>query len=354
MTPPAWRPGSVSFGTEPENSVTCPAAVIRPALAREWKDRWRPKKYSVQANQAPPPGAAATVSTLHLVGKLSAMPTGLPATAAGAPARRASARAAGRRCLVSLIRGRGSGRVGALFAHFLAGDEVLGEQQVVAGALDHVQEVAHQRDLLDLLLDEPLQELLGAVVLQFAGELEEGEDLVADPFLLGEGHFHRLGAVGVGGRVRLDVGDLDLLADIEQVADHHHRVLALLERLPVEEGGEAGQRFRVVVDGRRDVLLGGGELVRDLLVEGGGEGLLGHRVAPYVLSLVARWLRRLAETTSSNVAERRSSVSLHKDSASLTDLQGKSQVAQRKPSTSIRGSSGLEGSPAAVACFGSL
>jgi hypothetical protein len=32
-------------------------------------------------------------------------------------------------------------------------------------------------------------------------------------------------------------------------------VLALLERLAVEEGGETGEGFGVVVDGGRDVLL---------------------------------------------------------------------------------------------------
>src|SRR6202000_799226 len=94
-----------------------------------------------------------------------------------------------------------------------------------------------------------------------------------------------------------------LLADVEQVTDHHHRVLALLQRLAVEEGGEAGQRFGVVVDGGGDVLLRGGELVGDLLVGGGGEGLLGHRVWLLCVSLMCAdevgWLRRSA----TNVAD---------------------------------------------------
>ena len=67
--------------------------------------------------------------------------------------------------------GRG-GRVSGPFARVLAGDVVLRQQEIVLRALDHVEQVAHQRDLLDLLLDEPLEELLGAVVLQLAGELE--------------------------------------------------------------------------------------------------------------------------------------------------------------------------------------
>jgi hypothetical protein len=44
-------------------------------------------------------------------------------------------------------------------------------------------------------------------------------------------------------------------------------VVALLERLPVEVLGELRQRLAVVVDGDRGVLLRGGELVPDLLVE---------------------------------------------------------------------------------------
>ena len=54
---------------------------------------------------------------------------------------------------------------------------------------------------------------------------------------------------------------------VEQVLDHHQRVVALLERLRVEEGGQAGQGLVVVVHGDREVLRRSGELVADLLVE---------------------------------------------------------------------------------------
>jgi hypothetical protein len=57
-------------------------------------------------------------------------------------------------------------------------------------------------------------------------------------------------------------------------------VVALLDRLPVEEGGEAGQGLRVVVDRHPDVLLRGAELVRDLLVQRVGEALVGHGPEP--------------------------------------------------------------------------
>jgi hypothetical protein len=61
---------------------------------------------------------------------------------------------------------------------------------------------------------------------------------------------------------------------VEQVLDDHQRVVALLERLAVVEGGEARQGLAVVVHGQCDVLLVGGEFVGDLLVEQGGEALV--------------------------------------------------------------------------------
>jgi len=114
---------------------------------------------------------------------------------------------------------------------------------------------------------------LGLPVQFPAGQLAE-EPPGGDP---GAG---RADDVVVAGLLRGDVGDLHLLVGVEQVLDHDHRVVPLLDRLAVEEGGEPRQGLGVVVDRRADVLLLGGELVRDLLVEGGGEGLLGHRVAP--------------------------------------------------------------------------
>src|SRR4051812_28575254 len=54
----------------------------------------------------------------------------------------------------------GGRRVLALAPAVLALDVVLDVHHVVARALGDAQEVAHRRDLLDLLLDEPLHELL--------------------------------------------------------------------------------------------------------------------------------------------------------------------------------------------------
>src|SRR6266511_137245 len=120
-------------------------------------------------------------------------------------------------------------------------------------------------------VEEPLHELLRPEVVRIPRELEERVDLLADALLLLQRHLHGRHRIVVTGLLGLDVRDADLLVDVEQVLDHHHRVGALLARLPVEEGGEAGKRLRVVVDGGADVLLLGAELVGDLLVQGCGE-----------------------------------------------------------------------------------
>jgi hypothetical protein len=53
-------------------------------------------------------------------------------------------------------------------------------------------------------------------------------------------------------------------------------VVALLDRLLVEERRQPRQRQRVVIDGVGDVLLGCGELVGDLLAQPFDEALCGH------------------------------------------------------------------------------
>jgi hypothetical protein len=54
---------------------------------------------------------------------------------------------------------------------------------------------------------------------------------------------------------------------VEQELDNHHRVVPLLERLTIEVGGKQRERLGVEPDGDRDVLLRGGELVGNLLVQ---------------------------------------------------------------------------------------
>src|SRR5690242_11642993 len=77
-------------------------------------------------------------------------------------------------------RGGGIGVAGA----GLAGDVLLDVLQVVLVAGHHGEQVGHRRDLLDLLLDEPLEELLGGEVGLLAGDAEQAVDLLGHPLLL--------------------------------------------------------------------------------------------------------------------------------------------------------------------------
>src|SRR6476646_9376150 len=75
-------------------------------------------------------------------------------------------------------------RLNALGAELLAREVLLGQQRVLARALDDAQEVGHRRDLLDLLLDEPLHELLRRVVALLARDAGQRVDLLGDALLL--------------------------------------------------------------------------------------------------------------------------------------------------------------------------
>ena len=163
--------------------------------------------------------------------------------------------------------GRGSGRVRPLAARLLTRHVVLDLHDVVARALDDAQEVRHRRDLLDLLLDEPLHELLARVVALGAGAAGERVDLRGHAPLLVQRQRDGRDDVLEAHLRRGDAGDDHVGVGVDQVLDHHHRVVALLERLRVEEARELRERLGVVVDRARHVLLVGGIFVSDLLVQ---------------------------------------------------------------------------------------
>jgi hypothetical protein len=164
----------------------------------------------------------------------------------------------------------------AVAAVALACEELLDAQRVVAGTLDDAQERRHLGDLFDLLLDEPLHELLARVVAVLAGDAHEIGALIRDPPLLLERERDRLGEPGERGLRRVDPRDHHRLVGVEQVLDHDHRVVALLDGLPVEEPGQLRERVGVVVHGDRDVLLRGSEFVGDLRGQLVGEAGGGH------------------------------------------------------------------------------
>ena len=151
---------------------------------------------------------------------------------------------------------------------------LLDAQQVVLAPLDDCEQLGHRRDLLALLLEEPVEELLADELALLARELDQLDDLLGHALLLCEGESDRRDDVREIGLRCVDSRRLDGLVGVEEVLHHDHRVVALLDRLAVEVRGELRQVLGVVVDRDRDVLLGRGELVPDLAVQGVCEG--GH------------------------------------------------------------------------------
>ena len=62
-----------------------------------------------------------------------------------------------------------------------------------------------------------------------------------------------------------------LTSAVQQVLDHHHGVVALLDGLRVEVRGQLGQVVIVEMHGDRDVLLRRGEFVTNLVLHQGAE-----------------------------------------------------------------------------------
>jgi hypothetical protein len=112
-----------------------------------------------------------------------------------------------------------------------------------------------------------MEELLADEVAFVPRERDQRDDLLGNTLLLFEGENNRLHARPEVRLRRLDARDRHAVVGIEEKLDDHHRVVSLLDRLPVEGRGELGERLTVVVDGDRDVLLGRSELVGDLLVQ---------------------------------------------------------------------------------------
>ena len=113
-----------------------------------------------------------------------------------------------------------------------------------------------------------MEELLADELAVVARDADEALDLLGHLALLRQRELDgRDDVVELGAR-RFDARDHHVLVRVEEVLDEHHRVVPLLERLAVEVRGEVRQGLGVVVDGDRDVLLRGRELVPDLLVDG--------------------------------------------------------------------------------------
>ena len=112
-----------------------------------------------------------------------------------------------------------------------------------------------------------MEKLLADELTLVPRELHQLDDLLGHPLLLRESERDRSDGVVERRLRRLDARSHDVLVGVEEVLHHDHRVVPLLDRLPIEMRGELRQILRVVVDGDRDVLLRRGELVRNLAVQ---------------------------------------------------------------------------------------
>src|SRR5581483_12147668 len=125
----------------------------------------------------------------------------------------------------------------------LTRDEVFDIGLIRARTLGNPEQVAHRCYLFDLLADEPLHELLGGVVALFASCGRESVDLLGHASLLLERERDWPNHILEPHPWRHDTGDRDLAVRIEQELDHHHRVVALLQRLTVEKARQLRQRL---------------------------------------------------------------------------------------------------------------
>ena len=117
-----------------------------------------------------------------------------------------------------------------------------------------------------------MQELLSDELALLARKLHELDDLLGDPLLLCKRQRHWSNDVCECGLRSVDARRDDIVIGIEEVLNHHHRVVPFLDGLAIEVRGELREILGVVVDRDRDVLLRRGEFVPDLVVEGGREG----------------------------------------------------------------------------------
>ena len=129
----------------------------------------------------------------------------------------------------------------------LGGDPLqlrLGLEQVQA-ALDEGEQRRHRALLLDLLLDEPLEELEGPVVVRLAGRGGEILELLGDATLAGLRDRDRLARGLVGGERAADCRQVELDLVVDEEVDDLPAMAGLLDRLRVEELGPPFRLSRV-------------------------------------------------------------------------------------------------------------
>src|SRR5438093_5240740 len=108
---------------------------------------------------------------------------------------------------------------------------LVGLQQIVASALENLEQIIHRRNFLELLGQEPLQEIDRDVVVLLPREFDEPVDLLGDMNFLIERKLHRVPR-GLEFRFRrIDRRDHHAPAGVDNVFDKAERVPFLFLRL---------------------------------------------------------------------------------------------------------------------------
>src|SRR5699024_872302 len=173
----------------------------------------------------------------------------------------------GRRSRDGRARGTGCGLTVAVLTGHVSSHEGLHVEQVPVGAVHHVEEGRHLGDLLDLLLKEPLQELLADVFVLVPGDLGQTLELRGHFTLLLQGQCNQIPRSGEIGHDIAHIGKSEVDVHVQEMTHDHHRVVTFFQGLFVEEPGQLGQVLVVEPGCDRHVLVGGRELVAYLLHE---------------------------------------------------------------------------------------
>ena len=129
------------------------------------------------------------------------------------------------------------------------------------------QEIFHAGNFFQLFPDEPGEESLSDMIGRLDREFDQRVDMPGHGFFPVERQFDDLLHAFETALGRGDGGDFDPAADVHDIVDKAHGVIALLFGLTVEVGGQFRQTFRSEVSRHRDVLQRRAEFNADLFVD---------------------------------------------------------------------------------------
>ena len=134
-------------------------------------------------------------------------------------------------------------------------------------ALHDLEQRVHRGNFLELLGQEPLQEIIGDEVVLRARQFDQRVDLVGHFDFLVEGKLDRFLGVLESRLRRGDCGDHHPPASVDHVFDEAHGVIVFFGRLAVKMFGQLRERIAREIGRDRDVLHASAELVADLFVD---------------------------------------------------------------------------------------